>query len=537
MGGTYPRLHLPPPRPKDQPTPSCLVDLEASCDSPLYMSKRDGVSYFDALSAPSCVRPWFGRPGLLANELLSIRGDLSLTWLESFVDSTGSGPLTADTRVFPILCCWPMGFSWSSAIAQDVMLSTARAAGLQDRNLLSNDRATPDPSDVDEFFAVCTDDVMHWARDTERAQSRLKRLGEVWQRVGIGRKPEKDLDWSLFGTAIGVDFNGRDGYLDANASKQLKVMNETVNVLRGEMASPLKVRELMGSLQWFDLLARSKLAVYSDVYSFMELADQNVEQIVPSAVKGELHASLALAPFWSADLGRKFAPFISATDASSDFGFGVSVASASPSLARKVAALAEKRGDYVTLASTTPESLDKLPKARLGNPFSLGLHPANFKDVLSIRASQPAHINVLEAEAFLMWMKWFLRSAKRHSSRTVCLVDSKVVLFAVSKGRSSSPALLRVLRRIGALTLAGNLHVRLVYIPTEYNPSDGASRGVRARPNDRSYRNRANKVKYSIKKSRFHERLRKTVDNSPYRDELRELVADDVDFWNFRNFK
>jgi hypothetical protein len=36
-----------PPKPRHQPTPSCLLDLEAGPTRPLFFSKRDAVSYFD----------------------------------------------------------------------------------------------------------------------------------------------------------------------------------------------------------------------------------------------------------------------------------------------------------------------------------------------------------------------------------------------------------------------------------------------------------------------------------------------------------
>ena len=44
-----------PPKPRHQPTLSCLLDLDASPTSTLYFSKRDTVSYFDCLRAPKCV--------------------------------------------------------------------------------------------------------------------------------------------------------------------------------------------------------------------------------------------------------------------------------------------------------------------------------------------------------------------------------------------------------------------------------------------------------------------------------------------------
>ena len=106
------------------------------------------------------------------------------------------------------------------------------------------------------------------------------------------------------------------------------------------------------------------------------------------------------------------------------------------------------------------------PKQRLGVPRHLKIDASSFKTVLSLKARHCAHNNILEAEGFLLWLRWLLRSVSRHSARTVCLVDRKVVSGRVNKGRSSSLTMLRVLRRIGALQLAGDLLVRLrgVYI-------------------------------------------------------------------------
>ena len=59
-----------------------------------------------------------------------------------------------------------MGFSFSSAIAQDVMLSTA-AAGLTNEHLLADDKEASLIHDLGECFAVCTDDVMHWSKRPE----------------------------------------------------------------------------------------------------------------------------------------------------------------------------------------------------------------------------------------------------------------------------------------------------------------------------------------------------------------------------------
>ena len=525
-----------PPKPAHQPTPACLLDLEASPTQPLYFSKRDAVSYFDSLSAPEIVQGWFGRPSLRASELLEVLGTSYCEALSSYLDASPDVVLSSDSRLYPVACCRPMGFSWSSAIAQDVMLAQVSAVGLRSSHLLADDKPAPDFNVVKECVAVCTDDVMHWSRDVSSAADRLAKLDVQWGRAGILRRPDKDLDWSLSGTAIGCDFDGC-GFLDANAGKQIQAMYDTICLLEEGAGSPNAVMQMMGSLQWFDLLARSKLAVYQDIYAFERLPDPDIKKTLPASVRSELELSVALAPFWSADLSRPYLPFLSATDASSSYGFCVSVAGASPSLIRQVSRYAEKRGDYVVLENPDDDGNNVDPKRRLGTPRNINLKTCDFKTVLSIKANNPAHINVLEGEAFLMWLKWLLRSARHHSARAVCLVDSKVILGGVSKGRSPSAPLLRILRKVAAMQLAGNLLVRLIFIPTHCNPADGPSRGIRQRAKMRADRNRVRDGKWKDKASRYKQRLSHEIERSPHSDELRELVGNDPSFWQFHKLR
>ena len=69
-----------------------------------------------------------------------------------------------------------MGFSWSSAIAQDVMLSQVATVDLDDRHLLADDKPAPNANEVDEFIAVCSDDVMHWSYLVASSSDRLAKL-------------------------------------------------------------------------------------------------------------------------------------------------------------------------------------------------------------------------------------------------------------------------------------------------------------------------------------------------------------------------
>ena len=76
--------------------------------------------------------------------------------------------------------------------------------------------------------------------------------------------------------------------------------------------------------------------------------------------------------------------------------------------------------------------------ARLGPRHNLQLVLGNFDVTCSIEIGSPNHINIEEGVAFIRYLRWILRAKARFRHRVVCLIDSKVVLGTISKGRSSS---------------------------------------------------------------------------------------------------
>ncbi len=163
-----------------------------------------------------------------------------------------------------------------------------------------------------------------------------------------------------------------------------------------------------------------------------------------------------------------------ASDASTTYGYGVSISSLVVEHVRRLARLDTKAGDHVVLGRGVPDDgVD-----RVGEPHKLDLGFDDFATVLAVRAPEE-HINLMEGRAFLAALRWFLRSAGRHRRRLVVLIDSRVWIGAAAKGRSSSMPLLRLLRRVSALVLGSGLVVHYIYIPSKHNPADAPSRGIR----------------------------------------------------------
>jgi hypothetical protein len=128
-------------------------------ESLVYVTKRDGKCLFDQLRLPFCLRPFMGRPPVRVRELMQ-HGNLTASEVRSFCDHRGA--IREHDLVYPRSCVWPMGFSWSSFVAQSQMLNVCRDAGLRPEHILSTEVATP--TKMDCTFALATDDVMAFTR-------------------------------------------------------------------------------------------------------------------------------------------------------------------------------------------------------------------------------------------------------------------------------------------------------------------------------------------------------------------------------------
>ena len=448
----------------------------------LRVNKRDAEFYFDQIRLPYELEPYFARPFVSREELLNA----GLTTDE--LNSSLRDDATPDASGWhPVSKVWSMSFSWSSAVGQQNLLSICADAGLATEILVSPDDDVP--LNMSLQFAVATDDVMIFSVDEHASSTAACALDTAMADAGVKRNERKDVNDCTNATCLGI--NLVDGLSwSAPAERIYSAVGELVELMDVPRCQPLAMRRYMGSLQWYDLLCRPKLSCYNKVYAFERLEPQKTITQVSDDVLDELLTSVALTPWWHVPLERSFAPFFLATDASTEFGFGGSIAEAEIDEVRNVSRLCTRSGDSVVLDDTAATTNDTAYRRH-----RLGPRRKHFKTVFSIRAKHKAHINLLEVGAINLGLEWMLRSRLRHGKRVVMLVDSKVAIGGAAKGRSNSLPLLRELRRTAALTMAGSLQPYYVYINTHDNPADAPSRGV----------HRCSREPKFVKKWRHHE--------------------------------
>jgi hypothetical protein len=111
----------------------------------------------------------------------------------------------------------------------------------------------------------------------------------------------------------------------------------------------------------------------------------------------------------------------------------------------------------------------------------LPLCKTEFKRLLSVKARRADHSGGLEAAGVVLGLRRLARDVGLHAHRGAFLVDAQAVQAALQNGRSSAPTLRHACAQAAALALACNWRWRYAYIPSESNPADDPSRGVRSR--------------------------------------------------------
>jgi hypothetical protein len=139
-----------PPAPRHLADPAAFGMLDLADADVLRVTKRDCRTWFDQLALSDDIGSFFGKPSITRTELNRYGID------DVEISSLGGDAQAAS--FFPCYKVWPMGFAWSSCIAQDTLLGVCSRAGLDESLVLAAD--TPLPNSLSVAFAVATDDLM-----------------------------------------------------------------------------------------------------------------------------------------------------------------------------------------------------------------------------------------------------------------------------------------------------------------------------------------------------------------------------------------
>lgn len=154
-------------------------------------------------------------------------------------------------------------------------------------------------------------------------------------------------------------------------------------------------------------------------------------------------------------------------------------------------------GDWNVLGHFTPKELNKVLLSRTNHTgsdvrISSGevLNPKSavrqsiqaswwrWKHCFALKWKQRDHINLLELRSILLSIKFHVSHLKHANLRIFHVTDSYICMSVISKGRSGSKQLGRILKQLNSYLLGFSLHLIVAHVESSENPTDGASRNM-----------------------------------------------------------
>ena len=262
---------------------------------------------------------------------------------------------------------------------------------------------------------------------------------------------------------LGLEVDLTSGRVRPNPKGMHELIGDTLRTIRSERISRRAAASLVG--RWTDalLVRRPLLSVFDAVYERRAFRG-NQER-----VRSEFRCAVDLAPAIYRNVFRLFAALVIAYDASATGG-AVVYAQVEPEVAERLAQLnARNLQDDASLDISAEEQTRRLIAVGfVGFPWKLAMR-RDFRRV-------DEHINTLEATMLVTSLEWASRSAAHRGRRLIIFGDNQAVVYAATKGRSSSDGLCHLLRQVAAYEVAADFHVYHAWVPTLINPADADSR-------------------------------------------------------------
>ena len=425
------------PPPVSLPTPDLISKLQAI--GPFVVAKVDLDNFYHRIRLPEWLQRYFALPPVAASDV-------------------GLAGFAPGTLVYPCCVTLPMGWSHSVYIAQtahEYLLDTRTDLQRCDRITQTGDLTLDRPRHL-----VYIDDLILLApvECSDRVTALQRSYCSTTASSGLPAKQSKLVLPTLDGVdCLGLEVVGASGVVRLSAAKFSRLIQDTRHLIAQEYASGLEVAHVLGKWVWASLAFRPALSCFSNAFRFVQAAGPRVFALWPS-VRIELECIVGLAPLLSACVLADWFPEVVATDAS-QWGLGVVAARMPPA-------------EFVSLSTGDPFEYDELGVASLV-PL---LRERRWRTIVSSPWSFTEHINVLELRAVSTALRWILSRPSSLCTRLVVLSDSKVVVGALTKGRSSSQELLRRCRTVSALLLASGVQLSVLWVPSTCNPADESSR-------------------------------------------------------------
>ena len=396
----------------------------------------------------------------------------------------------------------PMGFAWAFRLAHVAHVELTRRT-LPKAMIVQDKRPAPmmgtKVGHCQQACLVYADNGNHLGVSREAVRNDQARMMEALNSRGLATH---DLvESSNVCESLGVRIDGLGG---CSCVQTTPLRDHRLDQALLARSSPMRIsgeelQVVVGHLTMRALLHRGLLSVLRHVYVFIEQNYAKRTKLWPS-VRRELEMFRCLMVLGYSNMRAPWRSEIFCTDACLT-GYAVMKRVVTADIARHVGAEDERwrfyRGSGPKLAprqaalAETDVFSDVCTVKPLVDGEVIGdweidpdfpevpkslLHPEDWGRAWSAPFTFKEPVHLLEGRSILATVKHVSRDARIHGSHVLILNDNMGVVLATQKGRCSNFALLRIIRRTLAYSLACGIRVHVRWVASEQNVADEDSR-------------------------------------------------------------
>ena len=391
----------------------------------------------------------------------------------------GLSPKETYVATFRVLC---MGDQNGVCIAQATHEAVLKASGcLEDKNTLRYGRLFPASRTLeglyidDHLVFQIVDKKHHRDRHTEEDTRLINASRNRYEELGLPISKKKSFNKEYSFKAWGTCVDSKSGRVGAPVPKLRQIESLTLALLEDGRITQKALQKLIGLFVHPFMHRRECMCVFHHSYMYMEKMNPTGSTRLPHYIRDELSIAALLLPLSCCSARWPVSVQIAATDASSSGGGRASTVT-TRGFAKSLYRLGEQRGEHTRLdwdnhAIQPPSKMTPTPKIVIDN-----LMQHHWATTQATRFQRKEHINLLELEMIKQEVKHRVNEGLGFS-RVVNLCDSRVVVGAWAKGRSSSRQMNHRLRSCLPWILTGEVSVTNLWTDTKNNPADYPSRG------------------------------------------------------------
>ena len=450
----------------------------------LYVAQSDIKDYFYSLQLPSELRTLFCLP--------PIPGALLRHWK---VNAEHCGSLDTDDWVHPMLRVVPMGWSWAMWLSQRVHQHQSQlGAGVSPDRVLVDGKPAPRLENGEVLLLPYADNLNVCGINAEAVQR--AKDGAVARLRQVGLTVHEEMDANNISQSLGYMIDGSVGQVTPIPDRLHRVQLAFKWLSRRPRVTGKAVQRLLGHAVHFMMLKRELLSIPRHLYAFVQQANGRCRLWCSAAVEARWIGELL--PLCATDLRKQTSALLSASDASLS-GIAVCTRTLDEQTVRAIGSYRERwrfkgRNPANRPRQTALEGLDPFVDVAsvkpvgpvVEDPFELDNQFPDVPKALldntdwSLRFSQrmvySEHITLLEGRGIVASLRHKFRSTGQFHQHHVHLSDNLGMVLAVDKGRSSSPQLMGVCRRLACLLICTGSSLTCRWIPSELNIADAGSR-------------------------------------------------------------